>query len=195
MALDFESGLAKASEQLTELASATLSPIVLIDGRAGSGKSLFARRLAENFFSEHRHAARVVHLDDLYPGWEGLAAGSVYARERILEQIAAGKSATWQIWNWHAGERGAADEPGNGFREFSGGTPLLLEGCGALSRASAELASLSIWLESDEATRRARFSERDNGKFDEYFGIWAAQEDEFYESERSSELAQLVIQN
>jgi len=178
-----------------ELSTKLPTPIVLIDGRAGSGKSLFATKLAENYFSENTQAARIVQLDDLYPGWEGLAAGSVYARERILEPISAGKEASWQIWDWEQGCRGATGEAGNGFREFSGGTALIVEGCGALSKASAPMASLRLWIEADSTKRRLRFSERDKGKFDEYWGVWAAQEEEFYAAERSRELADLVIQN
>ena len=195
MAVDFDSGLKEASERLLELSTKLPTPIVLIDGRAGSGKSLFATKLAENYFSENRQAARIVRLDDLYPGWEGLVAGSVYARERILEPISAGKEASWQIWDWEQGCRGATGEAGNGFREFSGGTALIVEGCGVLSKASALMASLRLWIEADSTKRRQRFSERDKGKFDEYWGVWAAQEEEFYAAERSRELADLVIQN
>jgi len=195
MAVDFDLGLKEASERLLELSAKLPTPIVLIDGRAGSGKSLFATKLAESYFSENRQAARIVRLDDLYPGWEGLVAGSVYARESIIEPIAAGKEASWQIWDWEKGVRGAPSEAGNGFREFSGGTALIVEGCGALSKASAPLSSLRLWIEADSTKRRLRFSERDKGKFDEYWGFWAAQEEEFYASERSRELADLVIQN
>jgi hypothetical protein len=195
MAVDFDLGLKEASERLLELSAKLPTPIVLIDGRAGSGKSLFATKLAESYFSENRQAARIVRLDDLYPGWEGLVAGSVYARESIIEPIAAGKEASWQIWDWEKGVRGAPSEAGNGFREFSGGTALIVEGCGALSKASAPLSSLRLWIEADSTKRRLRFSERDQGKFDEYWGVWAAQEEEFYASERSRELADLVIQN
>lgn len=195
MALNFDLGLKEASERLLELSSKVPTPVVLIDGRAGSGKSLFASRLAESYFAENRQAARIVRLDDLYPGWEGLLAGSVYAREQILEPISAGKKASWQIWDWDKSSRGASNEAGNGFREFSGGTALILEGCGALSKASAPLASLTIWIAADDATRRQRFTERDGGRFDEHWGVWAAQEEEFYEAEKSQGLAELVIQN
>ena len=195
MALNFDLGLKEASERLLELSSKVPTPVVLIDGRAGSGKSLFASKLAENYFAENRQAARIVRLDDLYPGWEGLVAGSVYAREQILEPISAGKKASWQIWDWDKSSRGASNEAGNGFREFSGGTALILEGCGALSKASAPLASLTIWIAADDATRRKRFTERDGGRFDEHWGVWAAQEEEFYEAEKSQGLAELVIQN
>ena len=195
MAVDFDLGLKEASERLLELSAKLPTPIVLIDGRAGSGKSLFATKLAESYFSENRQAARIVRLDDLYPGWEGLVAGSVYARESIIEPIAAGKEASWQIWDWEKGVRGASSEAGNGFREFSGGTALIVEGCGVLSKSSAPMVSLRLWIEADSTKRRLRFSERDQGKFDEYWGVWAAQEEDFYASERSSELADLVIQN
>ena len=195
MALNFDLGLKEASERLLELSSKVPTPVVLIDGRAGSGKSLFASRLAESYFAENRQAARIVRLDDLYPGWEGLVAGSVYAREKILEPIRAGKKASWQIWDWDKSSRGVSNEAGNGFREFSGGTALILEGCGALSKASAPLASLTIWIAADDATRRKRFTERDGGRFDEHWGVWAAQEEEFYEAEKSQGLAELVIQN
>ena len=77
MALNFDLGLKEASERLLELSAKVPTPVVLIDGRAGSGKSLFASKLAENYFAENRQAARIVRLDDLYPGWEGLVAGSV----------------------------------------------------------------------------------------------------------------------
>jgi cytidylate kinase len=57
------------------------------------------------------------------------------------------------------------------------------------------MAALRLWIEADSTKRRLRFSERDKGKFDEYWGVWAAQEEEFYAAERSRELADLVIQN
>ena len=195
MATDFTQGLELASERLTDLAGKLSTPVVLVDGRAGSGKSLFASKLGDSYFQTSRQAARIVSLDDLYPGWDGLIAGSVYLRERILEPLASGRPASWQIWDWELGRRGAPSEPGNGFREFEGGTPIIVEGCGALSKAAAELANLTIWLAANRDERRKRFSDRDGGAFDEFWGIWAAQEDEFYSAERSSELAELVIQN
>ena len=195
MATDFTRGLELASERLAELAGTLPTPVVLIDGRAGSGKSLFASRLGDSYFQTSRQAARIVRLDDLYPGWDGLIAGSLYLREKILEPLASGRPASWQIWNWELGGRGAPNEPGNGFREFSGGTPLIIEGCGALSKAAAENASLTIWIDADRDKRRKRFSDRDGGAFDEFWGVWAAQEDEFYLAESSKNLAELVIQN
>ena len=169
-------------------------PIVLIDGRAGAGKSLFAKELADAYFKVDHQAARIISMDDLYPGWEGLALGSSYLQTNILRPLAFGKTATWQVWNWSENQRGADDEV-NGHREFSGGTALIVEGCGSISRVNAELADITIWIEAESEVRRIRFTQRDSGKFDGYFSLWSAQEDDFYEQEKSLELAELIIEN
>jgi cytidylate kinase len=83
----------------------------------------------------------------------------------------------------------------NGHREFSGGTALIIEGCGSISRITSELADITIWIEAEDLERKQRFNRRDEGRFDEYFGLWATQEDEFYERENSRDLAELKIRN
>jgi uridine kinase len=191
---NFSSGLESAFEQIIDKQEAGRLPIVLIDGRAAAGKSLFAKELAELYFKSEKQAARIVSMDDLYPGWEGLASGSIYLLTQILTPVSQGKTANWQVWNWTDNKRGAED-PVNGHREFSGGTALIVEGCGSISRLTSELADVTIWIEADLAVRKTRFNQRDSGKFDGYFATWSAQEDEFYEREKSRELAQLIIEN
>ena len=72
---------------------------------------------------------------------------------------------------------------------------MIIEGCGSLSRVSSELADLRIWIEADKELRHRRWLERDGEKFNEFWHIWAAQEDEFYQQEKSSQLADLVLEN
>jgi uridine kinase len=192
--LDYQSGLEFTLNRILSLQEGGKLPIVLIDGRAASGKSQFAKDLAEAFFQVDRQAARTIHMDDLYPGWNGLADGSVYLLTNILLPLANSRSANWQVWNWRKNHRGA-EEPGNGRREFSGGTLLIVEGCGSISRLSYEHSDFQVWIDADDEQRKERFSLRDQGKFDEFFGIWSAQEDEYYEKEKSKQLAQLIVQN
>ena len=194
MELPYQSGLEFTLNRILSLQESGKLPIVLIDGRAASGKSQFAKDLAEAFFQVDRQAARTIHMDDLYPGWNGLAEGSVYLLTNILLPLANSRSANWQVWNWRKNHRGA-EEPGNGRREFSGGTLLIVEGCGSISRLSYEHSDFQVWIDADDKERKERFSLRDQGKFDEYFGIWSAQEDEYYEKEKSKQLAQLIVQN
>lgn len=194
MELPYRQGLEFALNRVLALQESGKLPIVLIDGRAASGKSQFAKDLYEAYFQVDKQAARVIHMDDLYPGWNGLAEGSVYLLTNILLPLANSRSANWQVWNWRENHRGA-EEPGNGRREFAGGTLLIVEGCGSISRLSSTNSDFQIWIDADDAARKERFSKRDSGKFDEYFGIWSAQEDEYYEREKSNQLAELIIKN
>ncbi len=194
MILDYQAALKKAHSDLLDKQESGRLPIILIDGKAASGKSQFAKDLSELYFKSEKQAARVIQMDDLYPGWEGLGDGSVYLLTHILSPLSQGKMASWQIWNWQENQRGAKDAV-NGHREFSGGTALIVEGCGSISRLSSEIADMTIWIEAAAEDRKKRFNLRDAGKFDEYFGIWSAQEDEFYERENSKQLAQLIVQN
>ncbi len=161
------------------------TPIVLIDGRAGSGKSTFAEKLQQQLFREGESAPRVIHMDNIYEGWEGLSLGSDYLFRFILNPLARKETASWQDWSWVRNERSS-------WREFSGGTPLIVEGCGALSERSKEHAYISLWLEASEEVRRQRWLERERhlDKFD----FWAAQELDFYARKKSKSLADLVIQ-
>lgn len=192
MQIASHSALEAIVKRIVELADQLPTVIVLIDGRAGSGKSTIAKQLQDLLFKELEQSPKVIHMDDLYPGWEGLRAGSQYLNLNILSKLAAGKTASWQVWDWAKGERGGSDQ-GNGWREYSGPGVVIVEGCGSLSRAGAEMAHLKLWLEADRATRRKRWEERDGHIFDEYWPIWEIQEDEFYSQEHSSELADLVI--
>jgi uridine kinase len=192
---DFHQAVASITKQVVSLVDKNPTPIILIDGRAASGKSSLAAQLKNVLFKELEQAPRLIHMDDLYQGWEGLQLGSFYLNQQILQPLSAGKPAHWQLWDWQKGERGRADEPGNGWREFSGGTPLIVEGCGAISRVSSELADFRVWIEAPKEIRHARWLERDGEKFNDFWHIWAAQEDEFYQQEKSQQLADLVIEN
>ena len=175
----------KISSQVLELIDrGNQTPIVLIDGRAGSGKSTFAESLQQQLFRDGESAPRVIHMDNIFEGWEGLALGSDYMVRFILQPLARQETASWQDWSWVKNQRSS-------WREFSGGTPLIVEGCGSLTERSKEHADISIWLEASEETRRQRWIQRERHL--EKFDFWAAQELDFYAREKSQSLADLVI--
>ena len=176
-------------QQLTEqtldlLDRGSATPVVLIDGRAGSGKSTLAEALKNELFKVGDSLPRVVHMDDLYEGWRGLEAGVDVLQRQILAPLMRGKVASWQEWNWVSGER-------EKWREFEGGTPLIIEGCGSLNRVTKEFSEIRVWLEVSEEVRHSRWLEREGS--DEHWAEWAAQELEFYARERSPELATLTF--
>jgi len=175
----------KISSQVLELIDrGNQTPIILIDGRAGSGKSTFAESLQQQLFRDGESAPRVIHMDNIFEGWDGLALGSEYMVRFILQPLARRETASWQDWSWVKNQRSS-------WREFSGGTPLIVEGCGSLTERSKEHADISIWLEASEEVRRERWIQRERHL--EKFDFWAAQELDFYAREKSQSLADLVI--
>lgn len=175
----------KISSQVLELIDrGNQTPIILIDGRAGSGKSTFAEGLQQQLFRDGESAPRVIHMDNIFEGWDGLALGSEYMVRFILQPLAKRETASWQDWSWVKNQRSS-------WREFSGGTPLIVEGCGSLTERSKDHADISIWLEASEKVRRERWIQRERhlDKFD----FWAAQELDFYAREKSQSLADMVI--
>jgi uridine kinase len=175
------------SQQVLELVDdGVATPIILIDGRAGSGKSTLAALLQNQLFRDGESLPRLIHMDDLYDGWDGLQHGVDYLQRLVLNPVASRKKASWQEFDWSAGERVR-------WREFEGQTPLIVEGCGSISRLAAEAAQIKIWVEADDQVRYQRWLEREGSE--ENFGRWAAQEVEFYARERSTELANVTVAN
>jgi uridine kinase len=149
-------------------------PVILIDGRSGSGKTKRASELVT------RLGAQLVRLDDIYPGWDGLAAAS----ERVRTDILLGNR--WRRWDW------AADAQAE-WNDLDPTRPLVVEGSGALSKTNRELATLGIWVELDEPTRKVRALARDGAMYEPHWDAWAAQEQRFFDRERPDLLADLVL--
>jgi len=85
---DIDQLVADLSRAVLDLVDAGApTPIVLIDGRAGSGKSTLAAQLQNVLFRDGESAPRLIHMDDLYPGWDGLSAGSDYLNRMILRPV------------------------------------------------------------------------------------------------------------
>jgi uridine kinase len=157
-------------------------PVIVIDGRAGAGKSTLALDLQNEIFRSGESMPRVIHMDDLYEGWTGLAQGADYLQRVVLGPLLSSGTSSWQEYNWEISSR-------DRWREFSGGTPLIVEGCGSLNRYTHTVAHVTVWLDVSVEIRKQRWLERDGHIFDEYFDSWAAQELDFIAREKSPEFA------
>ena len=89
--LPYSAALERSISKIEELLNKKSTPIVLIDGRAGAGKSTFAADLLEAYFQLETRLPKLVHMDQLYPGWEGLRAGSLYLNQTILAPVISRK--------------------------------------------------------------------------------------------------------
>lgn len=156
--------------------------IVLIDGRSGSGKTTLAARLRERWPG----AVQVIALDNMYPGWDGLAAGSEAALADIIRPVRAGAPARWRRWDWRS------SAPGD-VADVASDVPLIIEGSGLLTPASAALAPIRVWLESPAEARRERALGRDGETYRPHWDRWAAQESLHLERDAPRELATIVV--
>ncbi|MGB1101895.1 MAG: ATP-binding protein [Pontimonas sp.] len=154
--------------------------ITLVDGRSGAGKSHFAAELARS------RDAVVVSIDDVYPGWDGLDAGSWLIHEYLVRPYLAGLTGRYRPWSWEEQRRGE-------WVEVSPDVPLIVEGCGAIRRDSVTTSSRLVWVETDDAVRRERALERDGQMFEPHWTRWALQEERFLALHHSRELATEIV--
>ncbi|MFC2566921.1 MAG: hypothetical protein ACFNX3_00590 [Haemophilus parainfluenzae] len=71
------------------LNGAALPLIIGIDGRSGSGKTQLSEILEQSLSAEGI-GVRVLHLDSIYPGWDGLEEGTK-AWQKISRNLRKGK--------------------------------------------------------------------------------------------------------
>ena len=136
---------------------------VLVDGPSGAGKTTFAEAVSR------RTGISVVHLDDFYPGWSGLAAASRMVVDDVLHPTRPG----YRRWDW---ERSVPAD----WVALDPGDSLLIEGVGAITEASVAAAGLlgdvlTVRLSAPVTVRRARALARD-ADYEPWWDMWAEQE-------------------
>ena len=134
-------------------------PVVTIDGYSGSGKSTLAAALAPLL-----PGWQVLHLDDWYPGWDGLVEGAHIAR-RIAADLRGGRASSYEAWDWENGTTGATTRVPL--------VPTIIEGCGAIEA----VADLAVWIaDPGEDERRHRALARDGQIYVPHWQRWADQD-------------------
>ncbi|MFB2582176.1 ATP-binding protein [Herbiconiux sp. P15] len=159
-------------------------PVILIDGPSGSGKTDYAERLVADWAGHLRPT--LVQLDSVYPGWDGLEAASRQITEHLLRPFRLQQTARWRRYDWAAGEQAE-------WHVVDPLAPLVVEGCGALSRANAALADRTIWVETNDTERKRRALERDGELYAREWDRWERQWRRFVDREHPRELAQLIV--
>ena len=103
---DFDMDTAEFTEFRAQfLADFAQIPLIIgIDGRSGTGKTSLAAQL-EQELTAAGHSVHVLHLDDFYPGWDGLFDG-VEAWDALSVQLTEGIAGTYTPWDWEAGTPG-----------------------------------------------------------------------------------------
>jgi hypothetical protein len=160
------------------------NPVILIDGRSGTGKSSLARGIVARW--PLRGRVQLVALDSLYPGWDGLDGGVLAAQDLILRPHARGLIGVWQRWDWDAAAYAEA-------HAVDPALPLIVEGSGLLTPVTAKLGDVRVWLEAPDPSRRRRALERDGDTYRPHWAQWARQEDAHLERDAPRSRASLVF--
>lgn len=153
--------------------------VIALDGPSGSGKTDIAERLAA------ATGAAVLHLDDIYPGWTGLAATPPMVRS-VLDQIAVGNTGSVHRWDWDAGKDGP-------LLRIPPAPLLILDGVGSGASVIRPYLSLLVWVDAPLDVRRRRALARDGDVYAPFWDTWAAQEAEHFAVEQTRIHADLVI--
>ncbi|WP_205791570.1 hypothetical protein [Microbacterium sulfonylureivorans] len=160
------------------------NPVVLIDGRSGAGKTSLAHALVARWPIAGR--VQLVALDSIYPGWDGLDEGVELAREQILMPHARGLIGVWQRWDWDAAVPAEA-------HAVDPSLPLVVEGSGLLTPATARLGDVRVWLDSPAPSRKTRALNRDGDTYRPHWEQWARQEDRHVTRDGPTRLATHVF--
>jgi uridine kinase len=173
-----------AAEVRRRPARAGACRVVAIDGPSGSGKTELADRLAARLAV--RLEVPVVHMDDLYPGWDGLADAVPALVGWLLAPLAEHRPAGYRRFDWERGEYAE-------WHEVPPAPDLLVEGVGSGARACAPYLSLLVWVEAPRDVRFARGIARDGEAYRPHWERWARQEEAMFAAEGTRGRADVII--
>lgn len=145
---------------------AALPMIIGIDGRSGSGKTRLSE-LLELSLSAKGICVRVLNLDSIYPGWDGLEEGTK-TWQKISRNLRKGKPASYREWDWHA------DAPGPEHTiDPAQEIVIICEGMGAITGTC----NVRILVKAPDELRYRRAIARDGETYRPHWERWAAQEE------------------
>ncbi len=162
--------------------------VIAVDGPSGSGKSTFAAALAGRLARAAGTGSPppVVHMDDIYPGWDGLEAAVPLLAAGVLAPLARGEKAAYRRFDW---ER---EEPAES-HDVPAAPVLVLEGVGCGARACAPWLSVLVWMEAPARVRHARGLARDGEGYRPHWERWARQEEAHFARERTRARADVLV--
>lgn len=159
--------------------------LLCVDGPSGSGKTTFARAVRRAVPEETSVA--VVHMDALYPGWDGLAAGVERVARDVLAPLVGARTGSYRRYDWIAGrEAERVEVPPTDL--------LVVEGVGAGGTAEdPPPATLLVWLEAGRGVRSDRAVARDGIASQPQLEAWRRQEDAWFARHRTRDRADVVL--
>jgi uridine kinase len=155
--------------------------VLAIEGHSGSGKTTLSTALQ----AASTHVA-VVHLDRIYPGWDGLAESVPTLVDWILAPLAAGRPARYRQYDWERHEYAE-------WHDVATTDLLIVEGVGSGSRPCRPYLSVLVYLDAPPDLRRQRALTRDGDAYRPHWERWARQEDALFAVHNPADRADVVL--
>ena len=132
---------------VTEIIKISTRPLILIDGIAGSGKTTLAISLGDILKADIVSTDDVCWCADIINWDEEMLKGIIYPWLEV-------KYVSYKPSGWIKENR-------QGFIEVDAKKPLIIEGMGACRKEMREVASYSIWIDTESDIARSRLISRD----------------------------------
>lgn len=158
--------------------------VVAIDGPSGSGKTTLAQGVVRQL--DQHGEVEVVHMDLIYPGWDGLGEAVGLLTTQVLAPIAQGQPAAYRLWSW-------VRDDWEGSRPVRPTPYLVVEGCASSVLPAGGYAAVKVFVEADPAVRMARGIARDGEAYRPHWQRWAAQESALFERDGTRQRADVVV--
>ncbi|TWD73247.1 uridine kinase [Kribbella amoyensis] len=160
--------------------------LISVDGPAGSGKTTVATRFAAR--AEARGLrTQVVHMDDLYDGWDGAVRGFGLLRDHVLKRLADGREGRYRRYDWHLGAYAELHVVPTTL------DLLIVEGVTAADRDADPWQALKIWVETSNEVRLDRGIERDGEALRDRWLDWMRWERDHFAAQRTRSRSHVIV--
>ena len=170
---------------LAEITSAVDQPIIAIDGPAGAGKTTLAQTIS--LALSPQISTTVIHMDELYPGWEkALGVELTQTLTWLTQSHKAKKPLKYSSFNWATNEFNAS-------HVVDSTQLLILEGVGSAQRSIEDSLVTSIWLDLDPQIGFQRVIERDGSIITAEMTKWLAMQEQHFVVDQTKERCEFLL--
>jgi len=159
--------------------------IIAIDGPAGAGKTTLAMQISQALSS--RFSIEVVHMDDLYNGWDGaLGENLTELLSKIIEAQKKSQNYLLPHFDWKTNKYSSP-------RDLKSPQILILEGVGSARAIVRNSATTTIWIEVDRTIGIQRVIARDGEAIQSHMKQWLVDQEIYFTSDKTRESAQFIL--
>ena len=177
--------VAALSDLCTSSPTVGRTHIIAIDGPAGAGKTTLAMQVSQALTS--RFSVEVVHMDDLYNGWDGaLGENLTELLSKIIEAQRKSQNFALPHFDWSTNKY---SNP----RDLKPPQILILEGVGSARAIVRDSATTTIWIEVDRTIGIERVIARDGEEIESHMKQWLIDQEIYFTSDKTRESAQFIL--